>query len=151
MPALFNPALGNDPCNGLLQPPGSNWCQGASARGGTDASNRSLMEQDLNNIAPRTGFAWDIRGDGKTALRGGVGQFFLRERLTPVLSIATNPPFVTTLSGERRLDTTAAPCSGCFGSGLGCPIARPRSRHAHAEQLAVEPDLSAGSVAALHD
>ena len=52
------------------------------------------MEQDLNNVAPRLGFAWDVRGNGKTAVRGGVGQFFLRERLTPVLSIATNPPFV---------------------------------------------------------
>ncbi len=83
VPSLFNPALGNDPCNGLLQPPGSNWCQAAGARGGTDGPNRSLMNQDLNNIAPRTGFAWDVRGDGKTAVRGGIGQFFLRERLTP--------------------------------------------------------------------
>ena len=121
VPSLFNPALGNDPCNGLLQPPGSNWCQGAGARGGADGPNRSLMEQDLNNFAPRLGFAWDVHGNGKTAVRGGIGQFFLRERLTPVLSIATNPPFVTTISGERKLDTTAAPCAGCFGSGLGAP------------------------------
>jgi hypothetical protein len=121
VPSLFSPALGNDPCNGVLQPPGSNWCQDAGARGGADGPNRSLMEQDLNNIAPRTGFAWDIRGDGKTALRGGLGQFFLRERLTPVLSIATNPPFVTTISGNRKLDTNAEPCAGCFGSGLGVP------------------------------
>lgn len=121
VPSLFNPALGADSCNGLLQPPGSNWCQAAGLRGGTDASNRSLMEQDLNNIAPRLGFAWDVRGDGKTAVRGGVGQFFLRERLTPVLSIATNPPFVTTLSGIRKLDSTAEPCGGCFGTGTGAP------------------------------
>jgi hypothetical protein len=121
VPSLFDPALGNDPCNGLLQPPESNWCQNAGARGGIDGPNKSLMEQDLNNFAPRLGFAWDVHGDGKTAVRGGIGKFFLRERLTPVLSIATNPPFVTTISGERRLDTTAAPCAGCFGSGLGAP------------------------------
>ncbi len=121
VPSLFNPALGSDSCNGLLQPPGSNWCQSAGLRGGTDASNRSLMEQDLNNIAPRLGFAWDVRGNGKTAVRGGVGRFFLRERLTPVLSIATNPPFVTTLSGIRKLDSTAEPCEGCFGTGTGAP------------------------------
>ena len=121
VPALFNPALGNDPCNGLLQPPGSNWCQAAGARGGTDGPNRSLMNQDLNNIAPRTGFAWDVRGDGKTAVRGGIGQFFLRERLSPGLSIATNPPFVTVLSGIRKLDTTAVPCDGCFSTALGAP------------------------------
>ncbi len=34
VPSLFNPALGNDTCNGLLQPPGSNWCQDAGALGG---------------------------------------------------------------------------------------------------------------------
>ncbi|PYQ70434.1 MAG: hypothetical protein DMG04_24720 [Acidobacteria bacterium] len=79
------------------------------------------MNQDLNNIAPRIGVAWDLSGDGKTALRAGVGQFFLRERLSPVLSIATNPPFVSTLNGIRKLDTTAEPCDGCFGTTLGAP------------------------------
>ena len=33
---------GNDPCNGLLQPPGSNWCQDAGARGGMDGPNKTL-------------------------------------------------------------------------------------------------------------
>jgi hypothetical protein len=121
VPALFNPALGADPCNGLLQPPGTNWCQQAGAKGGADGPNRSLMQQDLNNIAPRLGVAWDLSGNGKTALRAGVGQFFLRERLSPVLSIATNPPFVKTLNGIRKLDSTAEPCDACFGSTLGAP------------------------------
>jgi len=121
VPSLFDPALGNDPCNGLLQPPDTNWCQEAGARGGTPGPNRSLMEQDFNNIAPRLGIAWDLRGDGKTALRAGLGRFFLRERLTPLLSVAVNPPFVTTISGIRTLDSTVEPCDGCFGSGLGAP------------------------------
>ena len=38
VPALFNPALGTDPCNGLLIPPGTNWCQQAGAVGGTDGT-----------------------------------------------------------------------------------------------------------------
>ena len=121
VPSLFNPALGADPCNGLLEPPGTNWCRDAGARGGAEGPNRSLQEQDLNNIAPRLGVAWDLSGEGTTALRAGLGQFFLRERLTPVLSIATNPPFVTTLNGTRKLDTTAEPCDGCFGTTLGAP------------------------------
>jgi hypothetical protein len=121
VPSLFNPALGADPCNGLLQPPGTNWCQQAGAKGGADGPNRSLMDQDLNNFAPRVGVAWDLSGNGKTALRAGVGQFFLRERLSPVLSIATNPPFVSTLNGIRKLDSTTEPCGGCFGTTLGAP------------------------------
>jgi hypothetical protein len=115
------PRAGRDPCNGVLQPPGSNWCQQAGARGGTDGPNRSLMEQDYNNIAPRLGLAWDVFGDGRTAVRAGVGRFFLRERLSPLLNIAANPPFVTTVAGLRTLDSTSEPCDGCFGSSLGAP------------------------------
>ena len=90
----------------MLQVPGSNVCQQAGARGGIDGPNRSLMEQDYNNFAPRVGVAWDVKGNGKTALRAGLGHFFLRERLTPVLSMATNPPFVSTIAGARTFDST---------------------------------------------
>lgn len=31
---------------------------------------------DRNNFAPRLGFAWDARGDGKTVVRGGAGLFY---------------------------------------------------------------------------
>ncbi len=32
------------------------------------------MEQDYNNFAPRVGVAWDVSGNGKTAIRAGLGQ-----------------------------------------------------------------------------
>ena len=35
---------------------------------------------DLNNIQPRFGFAWDARGDGRTVLRGGYGLYSGRNR-----------------------------------------------------------------------
>ena len=31
---------------------------------------------DLNNFAPRVGFAWDLNGSGKTVVRGGGGLFY---------------------------------------------------------------------------
>ena len=34
------------------------------------------IPNDSNNFAPRVGFAWDIEGDGKSVLRGGIGYFY---------------------------------------------------------------------------
>ncbi|HVG28515.1 MAG TPA: TonB-dependent receptor [Pyrinomonadaceae bacterium] len=34
------------------------------------------VTHDRNNFAPRLGFAWDARGDGKTVVRGGAGLFY---------------------------------------------------------------------------
>jgi hypothetical protein len=42
--------------------------------------------RDTNNFAPRIGFAWDIKGDGKTVVRGAYGLFYDH----PLLAIAFN-------------------------------------------------------------
>ena len=42
--------------------------------------------RDTNNIAPRFGLAWDIKGDGKTVLRAAFGLFYDH----PLLAVAFN-------------------------------------------------------------
>jgi Carboxypeptidase regulatory-like domain/TonB-dependent Receptor Plug Domain len=123
VPSLFNPALGADPCNGLLEVPATNPCKDAGFTGGTPGPNRSLQDQKYDAIAPRIGLAWDIFGTGKTAIRVGLGRFYLRERLSGGLSFPNNPPFGRLQSGIRKLDSNAEPCDGCFGVSAGAPQA----------------------------
>lgn len=109
----------NDPCNGLVVPNGTNPCAGIRIASPTATdpnrtiaastpgqfSNRALRKNNYKNLAPRLGFAWDVFSNGKTAIRGGFGQFYLRERVSPLVSSLTgNSPFAATIGGERTLD-----------------------------------------------
>ena len=119
-PVAFVAALGADACNGMLVPPGSTACADSGLQGGKDGPNRSLAKT-LNHFQPRLGFAWDIFGDGKTALRGGVGQFYQRESLQNGLNLGFNPPFNRTLVGSRTLDSSVEPFPGAFSPNDGLP------------------------------
>jgi len=108
LPGQYNPSRpASDPCNGLVVPKGAgNPCAGIpGASVPAEFKNRSLRDNNFHNFAPRLGVAWDIFGNGKTAIRAGLGQFFLRERTSPVFAaMTTNPPFVKSVSGTRTLD-----------------------------------------------
>jgi carboxypeptidase family protein len=47
---------------------------------------------DTNNIQPRGGVAWDLRGDGATIVRGGVGMYTQQHLLSAVERVETGGP-----------------------------------------------------------
>jgi hypothetical protein len=76
----------------------------------------SCMSSSLSNPAPRVGFAWDITGQGRLALRGGYGIFY--EHGTPYEansgSLEANPPAVTSVT--QYLSPTSSMM--CIGGGV---------------------------------
>ncbi|HET7207125.1 MAG TPA: hypothetical protein VFI95_11175, partial [Terriglobales bacterium] len=107
-PALYDPTKpASDACNGLWIVPGTDPCGkinsifGTSFSSGTPGPNKYLKHQNYHLFAPRLGIAYDLFGDGNTALRAGIGQFFQRDR-TAIFTTSANAPFAVNASEYSR-------------------------------------------------
>ena len=67
---------------------------------GQNGATRSMYTPDPTDIAPRAGFAWDVNGDGRWAVRGGYGLFYEVTLINQTLNLRLNPPF---FSGDLAL------------------------------------------------
>lgn len=63
----------------------------------------SYWRSSKKNFAPRFSFAYDLFGNGRTAIRGGYGLFFSREILGAFILMSGNPPFSELLTIDNTL------------------------------------------------
>jgi hypothetical protein len=75
---------------------------------------------DHNNFSPRIGFAWDVRGDGKTVIRSGASIIHEFQPLNAIMSSAGGLGVVPT-GAQLSVGVTQIPNSGTIASGTVSP------------------------------
>ena len=100
VPAYYDTTLGNPVgADGTLDPAsltnfnGQSFYLNGIREAGVNGFPRGVVQNKYNTWQPRVGFAYDVKGDGKTVVRGGFGMFFERVQGNDVYNAALNPPF----------------------------------------------------------
>ena len=101
---IYDPALAAANQNPFLIPEAVNLGGFTGTPGVRDCA--LVRCRDDNNFAPRVGFAWDIKGDQRTVLRGGYGIYYQRLSNQNILQNSLSAPFTVQPLENRAVPTT---------------------------------------------
>lgn len=80
---------------------------GVKTFGTPGVSKSTLFNQPLKNFGPRIGFGYDVFGNGKVAVRGGFGMYYMRMGGLGSLQTISNPPFALSTGLTQPVSASA--------------------------------------------
>jgi hypothetical protein len=111
-----------------------------------------LYKPDRNNLAPRLGFTYDLRGDGHSILRGGYGHYYgLYTPVSAEILLVANSPGATLLTRTQQ-PSLQYPVSSLTGGVSNPPTRRatdPNRKDSYSRQLTVNLQQQLGRSTAI--
>jgi hypothetical protein len=167
MPRIYAPALSGgkrvavDPATGTIAP--APYIGLFVPNTGNPAAGMKLLDGKTNGFepyhqgllayAPRLGFAYDLAGDGKTALRGGFGIFYNRLDGNQVYNLSGQAPFAYTPQVVYTTISQIASSGGNLIVGPSAPNTWPQTQvpfdRVHNASLELQRQIGSGTVMTL--